>query len=202
MQSNIGFQGSRHKWQGAVYQQPLTTRIQVLGWREPSVQRRGMGQFVGKPEYAYGPSKVGGWAGRPETYRREELSEYSTPSLRRAEDYQSRQLIVPRVGRFGRLFSTKEHSAQQGSEDLDYAEYEEGTSPNAYVRAFEQIRRANGLADDLEIITVFSLVLLERMQCWFDYYLDDHPDYSWADLKRAFCKRYGGEPWQEQATMD
>jgi hypothetical protein len=74
-------------------------------------------------------------------------------------------LIVPRAGRFGRLFSTVEHSAQQGSEDLGYAEYEEGTSPNAYVRAFEQIRRADGLADELEIITVFSLFLPERVQC-------------------------------------
>jgi hypothetical protein len=86
-QSNIGFQGSRHKWQGAVYPQPLATGIHVSGWGEPSVQRRGMGQFVGRPEYAYGPSEVGGWAGRPETYRREELREYSAPSLRRAEDY-------------------------------------------------------------------------------------------------------------------
>jgi hypothetical protein len=41
-----------------------------------------MGQFVGMPENAYGPSKVGKWAGRPETYRREELREYSVPSLR------------------------------------------------------------------------------------------------------------------------
>jgi hypothetical protein len=41
-----------------------------------------MGQFVGRPEYAYGPSEVGGWAGRPETYRKEELKEYSAPSLR------------------------------------------------------------------------------------------------------------------------
>jgi hypothetical protein len=70
-----------------------------------------MGQFVGRPKYAYGPSEVGGWAGRPETYRREELREYSVPSLRRAEDYQSKQLTVPRAGRFGRLFSTREHSA-------------------------------------------------------------------------------------------
>jgi hypothetical protein len=36
-QSNIGFQGSRHKWQRAVYPQPLATRVQVLGWGEPSV---------------------------------------------------------------------------------------------------------------------------------------------------------------------
>jgi hypothetical protein len=49
------------------------------------------------------------------------------------------------------------------SEDLDYAEYEEGTSPIAYVRAFEQIRRINGMVDELEIITVFSLFLPERL---------------------------------------
>jgi hypothetical protein len=65
------------------------------------------------------------------------------------------------AGRFGWLFSTGEHSAQQGSKDLAYAEYEEGTSPNAYVRAFEQIKRANGLTEDLKILTVFSLFMPE-----------------------------------------
>jgi hypothetical protein len=49
-----------------------------------------------------------------------------------------------------------EHSIQQESEVLDYVEYEEGTSSNAYIRAFEQVQMANGLADDLKIITIFS----------------------------------------------
>jgi hypothetical protein len=65
-----------------------------------------MDQFVGKPENAYRPSEVGGWVGHPNTYRTEEFKEYSAPSLRWAEDYQSRPLTVPRVGHFGRLFST------------------------------------------------------------------------------------------------
>jgi hypothetical protein len=42
---------------------------------------------MGRPENTYRPSEVGGWAGRPATYRREEFREYSAPSLRRAEDY-------------------------------------------------------------------------------------------------------------------
>jgi hypothetical protein len=58
------------------------------------------------------------------------------------------------------------------------------------------------MANELEIITVFSLFLPERVQCWFDCYLEDQPDCSWANLKRAFCKRYGGEPWQEQTVLD
>jgi hypothetical protein len=37
---------------------------------------------------------------------------------------------------------------------------------------------------------------------WHDCYLNDHPNCSWAELKRAFCKRYGGEPWQEQIALE
>jgi hypothetical protein len=41
----MGFQRSKHKWQGVVYQQPLATGVQ--GWRtEP---------FVGMAESAYRP---------------------------------------------------------------------------------------------------------------------------------------------------
>jgi hypothetical protein len=97
--------------------------------------------------------------------------------------------------RFGLLLSTIDHSTQQRREDLDYAKYEEGTSPNVFIRAFEKVRRANGVADDLQIITIFSLFLLDKVLLWHDCYLNDHPDCSWAELKRAFCKRYGGEPW-------
>jgi hypothetical protein len=102
---------------------------------------------------------------------------------------------TPVVGRFGLPLSTTDHSAQQGGEDLDYVEYEEGTSPNVFLRAFEKVRRANGVADDLQIITIFSLFLPDKVLLWHDCYLNDHPDCSWAELKRAFCKRYGGAPW-------
>jgi hypothetical protein len=94
---------------------------------------------VGKAENAYRPREVSGWSGCPETYRREEFREYFAPSMRRVEDYYSRQLTVPRIGHFCLPFFTVEHSFQQGKEVLDYVEYEEGTSPNAYVRAFEQV---------------------------------------------------------------
>jgi hypothetical protein len=183
-QLRMGFQGSRHEWQGTVYQQPLT--IGVQRWKiEP---------FVGVAESTYRPRGVGGWAGRPESYRKEECRGYSAPNLRRAADYPSRQLAKPMVGRFGLPLSTVDHPTQQGSEHLDYEEYEEGTNPNVFLRAFEKVRRANGVADDLQIITIFSLFLLDKVLLWHDCYMNDHPDCSWTELKRAFCKRYGGEP--------
>jgi hypothetical protein len=92
---------------------------------------------VGRVENAYSPSEIGGWIGRPEPYRREELMEYSTPSLRRTENYPSKEMPV--AGRFGLPLSIADHSAQQGRKDLDYAEYEEGTSPNVFLRAFEKV---------------------------------------------------------------
>jgi hypothetical protein len=106
------------------------------------------------------------------------------------------------VGCFGLPLSTAAHSAQQGQEDHDYVEYEEGTSPNVFLRAFEKVRRANGVAEDLQIITIFSLFLPDKVLLWHDCYLNDHPDCSWTELKKAFCKRYGGEPWQEQTALE
>jgi hypothetical protein len=32
--------------------------------------------------------------------------------------------------------------------------------------------------------------------------LNDHPNCSWAELKRAFSKRYGGALWQEQTALE
>jgi hypothetical protein len=106
------------------------------------------------------------------------------------------------AGRFGLPLSIADHSAQQGRKDLDYAEYEEGTSPNVFLRAFEKVRRENGVADDLQIITIFSLFLPDKVLSWHDCYLNDHPNCSWVELKRAFCKRYGGAPWQEQIALE
>jgi hypothetical protein len=57
------------------------------------------------------------------------------PSLRRAEDYPSRQMPEPVARRFGLPLSTADHSTQQGREGLDYAKHEEGTSPNVFFRA-------------------------------------------------------------------
>jgi hypothetical protein len=97
----MGFQGSRHEWQGAVYQQPLATAVQ--GWRtEP---------FVGMAESANRPRGVGSWARHPEPYRREESREHSAPDLRRAVDYPSRQIPKPVARCFGLPLSTADHSA-------------------------------------------------------------------------------------------
>jgi hypothetical protein len=76
----MDFQGSRHEWPRAIYQQPLATGVQ--GWRTKP--------FVGMAESTYRPKGVGGWVGRPEPYRREECREYSAPDLRRVVDYPSR----------------------------------------------------------------------------------------------------------------
>jgi hypothetical protein len=123
--------------------------------------------------------------------------EYSVPDLRRAVDYPSKQIPELVVGRFGLPLSTANHSTQQRREDLDYAEYEEGTSPNVFLRTFEKVIRANGVAHDLQLITIFSLYLPNKVLLWHDYYLNDHPDCSWVELKIAYYKRYGGEPWQQ-----
>jgi hypothetical protein len=111
-------------------------------------------------------------------------------------------MLEPVARHYGLPLSTSDHSVQQGREDLDYAEYEEGTSPNVFLRAFEKVRGANAIADDLQILTIFSLFLPNKVLLWHDCYLNDHPDCSWAELKKAFCKRYGGEPWQEQTALE
>jgi hypothetical protein len=121
----------------------------VQGWREPFVQKRRVGQFVGRVEKAYRLSEVGRWVGRPKPYKREECREYFAPDLRRAADYPSKQIPEPVAGHFGLPLFTADHFVQQGGEDLDYAEYEEGTSPNVFLKAFEKVRRTNAVADDL-----------------------------------------------------
>jgi hypothetical protein len=142
-------------------------------------------------EFAHRPKGVFGWVRCPEPYRREECREYFAPNLRQVEDYPSKQMPEPMAGCFDLPLSTADHSAQQGSEDLDYVEYKEGTNPNVFLCAFEKVRSLNGLADNLQIITIFSLFPLDKVLLWHDYYLNGHPDCSWAKLKRAFCKRYG-----------
>jgi hypothetical protein len=96
----MGFQGSKHEWQGAIYQQSLATSMQ--GW--------GTELFMSMAESAYRPRGGSGWAGRPEPYRKEECKEYFAPDLRRGADYPSRQMLAPVVGRFGLLLSTTDHS--------------------------------------------------------------------------------------------
>jgi hypothetical protein len=65
----------------------------------------------------------------------------------------------PVAGHFDLPLSTTDRSVQQGREDLDYPEYEEGTNPNVFLRAFEKVRRTNGVTNNLQSITIFSLFL-------------------------------------------
>jgi hypothetical protein len=58
------------------------------------------------------------------------------------------------------------------------------------------------VANNLQIITIFSLFLPDKVLLWHDCYLNDHLDCSWTELKRALSKRYGRAPWQEQTALE
>ena len=118
---------------------------------------------MGKVENAYSPSEVGGWTGHPKTYKKDKSREYFVPNLRQAKDHLSRHLSKIVAKSFCLLLSTMDHSIQQERGDLDYVEYREETSSNAFIQAFKQVGKANGVANNLQIITIFNLFFLDKV---------------------------------------
>ena len=64
----------------------------------------------------------------------------------------------------------------------------------------EHLRRAEGqmVWQITYKLSPFSVYFSQKVLWWHDCYMNDHLNCSWTKLKRAFCKRYGREPWQEQ----
>jgi hypothetical protein len=73
---------------------------------------------------------------------------------------------------------------------FNYLEYVKDFDPNARVRVFKVAIRANDEIEDVEIINFFSFTFRNTMFDRCNNYMGDYPNYTFAELKLVFYKRF------------
>ncbi len=61
---------------------------------------------------------------------------------------------------------------------------------DAHVKILKATIRANGETKDVKIINLFSFTLIDIMSNYYNNYMGDYPNYTFAKLQLAFCKKY------------
>jgi hypothetical protein len=81
---------------------------------------------------------------------------------------------------------------------LSYRTYKEGSNPDAYMRYFEKCIWHDGETDEVVIINLFGTTLTDKVQRWYDDWLDYHQYCTWKEAKEAFKLMYREQDCDEQ----
>jgi hypothetical protein len=81
---------------------------------------------------------------------------------------------------------------------LSYRTYKECSDPDAHIRYFEKCIWHNGETDEVVIINLLGTTLTDKVQRWYDDWLDYHQYCTWNEAKEAFKLRYREQDFDEQ----
>ncbi len=84
---------------------------------------------------------------------------------------------------------------------LNYPKYVKDSKPDAHIRIFKVVIKANSETNDAKIINLFSFSLRDIVSDWCHNYLGDYPNCIFAKLQLAFCKRYRKVQNDEQVYL-
>jgi hypothetical protein len=62
--------------------------------------------------------------------------------------------------------------------------------PNAHIRVFKKVIRANGETMEDDIINLINFILQDNISKWGKNFTQDHPNCTFEELEQAFCKHF------------
>jgi len=74
------------------------------------------------------------------------------------------------------------------SKKLQYPTYVKDTDPDAHIKVFKKVIKANGEVVEANVINLFGFTLRDNIFEWGKNYIQDHPNYTFEKLKQTFCK--------------
>jgi hypothetical protein len=74
------------------------------------------------------------------------------------------------------------HQSKPYCRPLNYLKYVKDLNPNAHVIVFKVAIKVDNETYDVEIVNLFSFTLKDTMSDWWNSYLGDYPDCTFAKL--------------------
>jgi hypothetical protein len=62
--------------------------------------------------------------------------------------------------------------------------------PNAHIRVFKKVIRANRETMEDDIINLINFILQDNISKWGKNITQDHPNCTFEELEQAFCKHF------------
>ncbi len=66
---------------------------------------------------------------------------------------------------------------------FQYPTYVKDTDPNAHIRVFKKMTKANGETMEVNIINSFGFTLRNNISKWGENFVQDHPNYTCDELE-------------------
>jgi hypothetical protein len=71
---------------------------------------------------------------------------------------------------------------------LQYPTFVKGTNLDVHIKVFKKAIKINGETMEANIINLFGFTLKNNILEWGENYVQDHPNYTFEELKQTFCE--------------